>query len=184
MGSKPASGELTIALLPLFKEFCEAHVIHDDVIISTKTLEHHQKILPRILNKIEGTGLTLNEEKCIFMKQEIPFWGLLISKDGIKPDPEKVEALNHTGPPETKEDVMSFLCMIQSLSNFIPNLLQKTFNLRQLTKKYTHFQRKKCHQLEFHNLSHALHKNTLSTFFQPKQPTFCHLTSRYQCYKC
>ena len=67
-GSKPASGELTKALLPLFKEFCEAHVIHDDVIISTKT-EHHQEILPRILKKIEGAGLTLNDEKCIFMKQ-------------------------------------------------------------------------------------------------------------------
>ena len=80
MGSKPASGELTKALLRLFREFCEVHVIHDDVIISTKTLEHHQEILSRMLNKIEGVGLTLNEEKCIFMKQEILFWGLLISK--------------------------------------------------------------------------------------------------------
>ena len=97
MGSTPASGEVTKALLPLFKEFCEAHVIHDDVIINTKTLEHHQEILPRILNKIEGVRLTLNEEKCIFMKQEILFWGLT-SKDRLKPDPSKVEALKHAGP--------------------------------------------------------------------------------------
>ena len=123
MGSKPASGELTKALLPLFKEFCEGHVMHDDIIIGTKTLQHHQEIFPRILNKTEGAGLTLNEEKCIFMKQEILFWGLLISKDGVKLDPAKVE------------DVMPFLCMIQSLSESIPNLSQKTFNLRQLTKK-------------------------------------------------
>ena len=70
MDSKPTSRELTKALLLLFKEFCEAHVIHDDIIIGTKTLEHHQEILPGILNKIEGAGLTLNEEKCIFMKQD------------------------------------------------------------------------------------------------------------------
>ena len=95
MGSKPVLGELTKALLPLSKEFCEAHVIHDDVIIGTKILEHHQEIFVRILNKIEGVGLPLNEEKRIFMKQEIPFWGLLISKDGVKPDPAKVDALNH-----------------------------------------------------------------------------------------
>ena len=112
MGSKPALAELTKALLPLSKEFCEAHVIQDDVIIGTKILEHHQEILPRILHKTEGVRLTLNEEKCIFRKHEIPFWGLLITKDGVKPDPEKVEALNHTGPPETKEDAMSFLSMI------------------------------------------------------------------------
>ena len=102
MGSKPASGELSKALLPLFKYFCEAHFIHDDVIISTET-EHHQEVLLRILNKIDGAGITLNEEKYIFMKQEIPFWSLLILKHGVKPDPAKVEASNYAGPPETKE---------------------------------------------------------------------------------
>ena len=103
MGSKPESVELSKALLPLFEYFCQAHFIHDDVIISTKTLAHHQEILLRILNKIEGAGITLNEEKYIFMKQEIPFWSLLALKHGVKPDPAKVEALNYAGPPETKE---------------------------------------------------------------------------------
>ena len=103
MGSKPESVELSKALLPLFEYFCQAHFIHDDVFISTKTLTHHQEILLRILNKIEGAGITLNEEKYIFMKQEIPFWSLLVLKHGVKPDPAKVEALNYTGPPETKE---------------------------------------------------------------------------------
>ena len=36
MGSKPSSGELTKALLPIFQPFPEAHVIHDDVIIGTE----------------------------------------------------------------------------------------------------------------------------------------------------
>ena len=75
MVSKPASGELLKALLPLFKQFCEAHVIHDDVIVSTETLEHHQEIIPKILKRIAEAGLTSNVEKCIFAKQEIPFWG-------------------------------------------------------------------------------------------------------------
>lgn len=41
MGSKPASGELMKALLPLFKQFCGAHAIHNDIIVGTETLEHH-----------------------------------------------------------------------------------------------------------------------------------------------
>ena len=72
----------------------------------------------------------MNEEKCISTKQEIPFWGLLILKDGVKLDTAKVEALNHAGPLQRKQNVMSFLCMIQSFPDFIPNLSQKTFNLR------------------------------------------------------
>ena len=69
MGSKPASGELANALLPLFQRFCEMN-FHDDVIVGTKT-EHHQKIIPRILKRTEEARLTLNKEKCICAKQEI-----------------------------------------------------------------------------------------------------------------
>ena len=115
-------------------------------------------------------------KKNVFLQsRRYRFGGLLISKDEIKLDPAKVEALNHAGPPENKEDVMSFLRMIQSLSNFIPNLSQKTFNLRQLTKKHVHFRWKNCHQLEFDNLRNALHKNILLMLFQPQQPTLLYV---------
>ena len=41
VGSKPASGELTKALLPIFQPYSEAHVIHDYVIIGTESLDYH-----------------------------------------------------------------------------------------------------------------------------------------------
>lgn len=72
------------------------------------TLEHHQEFIPKILKRIEEAKLTLNKEKYIFAKQEIPFQGSLIPKDGIKPDPAKAEALNHAGPPENTEDACYF----------------------------------------------------------------------------
>ena len=92
MGAKPASGELTKALLPLFNDIPEAHVIHDDVILATTSRASHLDILNKALETIAQSGLTLNPEKCIFMKKEIPFWGLLITSEGIKPDPSKVSA--------------------------------------------------------------------------------------------
>ena len=64
--------------------------------------QHHQEIVPRILKRIEEAGLTLNGEKCIFAKQEIPFWGHLILKDGVKPDHAKVEELNILDHQRTK----------------------------------------------------------------------------------
>ena len=52
MCTKPASGELTKALSPLFQHNQEAQVVHDDVIISTETLEHHHKIISSIMTTI------------------------------------------------------------------------------------------------------------------------------------
>ena len=50
--TKPASGELTKALSPLFQDNQKAHVVYDDVIIGTETLEHHHKITSSIMTTI------------------------------------------------------------------------------------------------------------------------------------
>ena len=78
MGSKPASGELTKAVGPLFAEVPEAHVIHDDLIIAANTKQEHDAALDKVLHIIHNQGMTLNPNKCVFAKQEIPFWGMRI----------------------------------------------------------------------------------------------------------
>ena len=66
---------------------------------------------------LEEEGLTLNGEKCIFVSQDIPFWGMRFTKDGIKPDPKKCKALQEMDPPKRKEDVPSFISVECTLSN-------------------------------------------------------------------
>ena len=95
-----------------------------------------------------------------------------MTKEGIQPDPSKVDVLHHAGRPDNKEDVISFLCKIQSLSDFILKLSQKTYHLRQLTKKHQQFKWKKHHQQGFENLKSALSNNTLLIYCQPNKPTY------------
>ena len=97
MGAKPASGELNKALSPILQDIPYAHVIHDDIIIGAPTKEQHGHALEKVLTRIEESGLTLNASKCILTKDEIPFWGMTVTKNGIKPDPSKVEALKNVG---------------------------------------------------------------------------------------
>lgn len=59
---------------------------------------------------ISKAGLTLNPKKCQFGKKSIGVYGA----DGVKPDPIKVEALDFITPPKSKEDLISFLCMMQT----------------------------------------------------------------------
>ena len=93
MGSTPASGDLAKALRPLFQHIPEVHVIHDDVIIATATESEHERIVNEVLQIIEQSGMTLNINKCMFHQSEVPFWGVIVSEEGIRPDPEKVKAL-------------------------------------------------------------------------------------------
>ena len=133
MGLKPAQGELNAALLPLFSHISGVFLIHDDLIIATDTQEEHKTALREVMNVISNAQLTLNTEKCVVGAEEIHFWGLLISRDGVRPDPAKVSALDHITPPNNKQELISFLCMMQANSEFIPNFARKSAPLRELT---------------------------------------------------
>lgn len=59
--------------------------------IATTSQEDHEKAV---------ADLTLNPRKCKFLKEEIPFWGMIILGSGVRPDPRKVEALREATHPE------------------------------------------------------------------------------------
>ena len=172
MGAKPASGELNKALRPLFNGLAAVHIIHDDIVIATPTLAEHEDVTIEALQILHSAGLTLKSKKCLFHRREIPFWGMIIGEDGVRPDPRKVEALQNATRPESKSELMSFLCMLQANSEFIPNLSNENANLRELTKKDVKFKwNRKC-QKEFEKLKGLLCESTLLTYFDTDLPTF------------
>ena len=102
MGVKPAQGELNMALQPLFAHIRHAHLIHDDLIVATKTDAEHQIAITAVMESINNAGITLNPSKCMFGAAEIEFWRLRIGSAGVRPDPAKVEAINHITPPNPR----------------------------------------------------------------------------------
>ena len=50
---------------------------------------------------------------------------MLFTSEEVKPDPEKLKALEHISPPTDKNELKSFICMMQSNSGFIPNFAKK-----------------------------------------------------------
>ena len=126
----------------------------------------------KVLGVLSRAGLTLNQEKCTFGAHEIRFWGLLISAEGVRPDPVKVEALDHLITPKNKEELVSFLCMMQSNADFIPGFSKKAAFLRELTKKNARFRWNSKHDACFKELVASFRVDALLRFFDCEQPTF------------
>ena len=135
MGNMVASGELNKAFIPIFSNIDDTHIIHDDLIIATPTVEERNRALEIVLNRIMEVGLKLNPEKCFFKLKRIPFLGVRITENGIQPDPNKVEFVKQATAPTSREELISFLSMIQSNSEFLLNLSSQTANLKALTQK-------------------------------------------------
>ena len=171
MGVKPAQGELTMALQPIFCHIPDVYLIHDDLVIAAETQEEHNIALIAVLEAMSKAGLTLNASKCSYGVSEIKFWGMIFSADGVRPDPEKVDALNGLEPPRNKEELKSFICMMQSNSDFIHQFSKKIEPLRTLLKKDARFVWGPAHQKTFEEVIAAFRKDTLLRYFDLNKQT-------------
>ena len=66
-------------------------------------------------------GFRVRMEKGSFAKK-IMFLGNLISKDGRRPDPEKIHAIVEMPPPKDMKQLKSFLVMISFYSSFVQEM--------------------------------------------------------------
>ncbi|GFV36311.1 retrovirus-related Pol polyprotein from transposon 17.6 [Trichonephila clavipes] len=64
-----------------------------DVLIASDNEESHLRELELVFKRFEEFNIKLNLGKCGFCKSEISFLGFLLSTDGLKPLPEKVDVL-------------------------------------------------------------------------------------------
>ena len=172
MGTLPASSELNQRLPPILANIPNAAVIQDDIVIAAPDIASHNASLECVLATLANAGLTVSQKKCILASPEIPFWGFRITKDGIKPDPQKVHAVHHAERPQNKYEVKSFLCMIRSNGQFIPDLAAATANLRELTKDSTTFVWSEAHETEFRNLKKAFNEDVLLRHYDTNAPMF------------
>ena len=53
-----------------------------------------------ITREAAATDITLNKVKCLFATESVKFLGHIVDREGIRPDPEKVEGINDITVPK------------------------------------------------------------------------------------
>jgi len=94
----------------------------DDILIFSKTLEEHLQHIESVLQTIRDNHLSVKTSKCHFFRQELKFLGHIISKEGIKPDPEKVQAVLDWTEPKNQTEVRGFLGLTNYFKRFIKTM--------------------------------------------------------------
>ena len=66
----------------------------DDIIIYTKgSLECHLDHLKQVFETLRRSNLMIKLKKCYFYLPKIHFLGYVMRREGIRPDPEKIEKI-------------------------------------------------------------------------------------------
>ena len=86
---------------------CAAYL--DDIIVTGTTLEEYNRNVHALFKRIAECGFRVRMEKCSFAKKEIKFLGNLISRDGRRPDSEKIHAIVEMPPPKDRKQLKILL---------------------------------------------------------------------------
>jgi hypothetical protein len=107
----------------------------DDILVYSKTYEEHIQHVHLILTALRDANLRIKVEKTEFHKKEVKFLGYIVSREGLKMDSKKIEAITSWPKPTTVKEVQSFLGFTNFYRQFIKDYSKIATLLTNLTKK-------------------------------------------------
>ena len=128
----------------------------DDVLIFAHTLESLLKRVNAVMERFKQRRLSVNKEKCLQHVSEITFLGFQISSKGIGPDPRLVEKVLAIDTPKNKQEVSSFVGLVNFFGRMVPNFAEKIAPLNSLRKQNIPFEWNSAAQQAFDQLKAEL----------------------------
>lgn len=150
--------------------FCTAYI--DDVLIFSDSKEEHREHVLKVLDKLQEAGLQLDIKKCAFEVTEVTYLGMIISTEGVRMDPKKVECITKWEAPESVKDVQGFLGFANFYRRFIKNFSKIVRCLNALTKKDVKFKWSKECEAAFEKLKKAFTSAPTLKHFDPALQIF------------
>ena len=107
----------------------------DDIIVFSATFPQHLERLRTVFEHLARAGLKLKPKKCHFARSEIRYLGHIVSRDGVKADPEKLRAITSYPTPRDVKELRQFLGLTNYYRRFIEGYSVIAEPLHKLTRK-------------------------------------------------
>lgn len=108
---------INTTLQDILDVYCTAYL--DDVLIFSETMKEHRKHVREVLTRLRKARLHVDMKKCEFETQEVKYLGLIVTTEGVKMDPAKIETIQSWPTPRTYKDVLVFLGFVNFYRKFI-----------------------------------------------------------------
>jgi hypothetical protein len=135
-------------------KFCIPYI--DDIIIFSQTFEEHISHLKQVFDQFRKFGLFVKMSKCEFCMDRMDFLGHEVSAEGLRPNANKVKAINAMPTPSDPKQLVRFLAMAGFYRRYIKNFASRTHTLRSLCKQDSKWSWSHVHQKEIEDIKRAL----------------------------
>ena len=141
----------------------------DDILIFGKSKTEHDERFHAVLQRLQQAGVTLKREKCLFSQQSVKFLSHLVGGGELKPDPEKVKAIQEMPEPSNIGDTRRFLGLINQQARYITQLAEKTEPLRSLLVQRNQWMCGPSQKVAFENIKKELTQAPALAFYLDRE---------------
>ncbi|XP_041785652.1 uncharacterized protein K02A2.6-like isoform X1 [Anopheles merus] len=139
----------------------------DDVVVGGKTEREHDENLLNLFRRIKEYGFTIRAEKCSFKMPRIEYLGFVIDRQGLRPNPAKIDAILKMPAPTNVSEVRSFLGAVNYYGKFVPKMRELRYPLDALLKNDTKFVWTRESANAFNRFKDLLASDLLLTHYDP-----------------
>jgi hypothetical protein len=121
----------------IFSDLLDVCVIDylDDILVYSDDSETHSEHVREVLSRLRKHGLYAAPDKCSFHATTVEYLGFILSPEGLKMDPMKVNVITDWPEPRKVKDVQSFLGFCNFYRRFIHAYADIALPLAHLTRK-------------------------------------------------
>lgn len=165
MGIKNSPDIFQAIMMDLLGDVDYARTYIDDILVTSDgSYADHLDKLSHVLERLQNAGFRANVRKCYFAKDNLEYLGYHLTRNGIQPQPKKVEAILRIAPPKTKRQLRHFLGMV----NFYRDVWRRRSHLMApltgLVSQTAKFVWGNEQQKAFDEMKRIIGKETLLTF--------------------
>lgn len=154
----------------IFGDIPNVEIYFDDMFVSGVDCAEHDETLSLVLDRARKNNVKFNSSKIQYRKEIVKFMGNIISLGSIRPDDKYLKAIKEMDLPTDKSGVKRLLGLFKYLGRFIPNLSQRSANLRNLTHDDTEWHWSSEHAGEMCDLLLEISKKPVLAIYRPSDP--------------
>ena len=126
----------------VFRPYLDQFVVVfiDDILVYSRDTQEHEHHLRIVLQTLRENQLFPKLSKCDFWLKEVSFLGHIVSAEGIRVDPVKIEAIVNWKPPQNVTEVRSFLGLAGYYRRFVQGFSVIASSLTRLLRKGVKFE--------------------------------------------
>ena len=150
--------------------------VADDIILfgvgdtKEEAEKNHDDRLQALLQRCREKGIKLNRKKSVLKTSSVTFLGHVVTDHGLKPDPQKVQAILQMPTPTNPNDIQRLQGSVNYLARFLPMLSDAFEPLRRLTHKNSTWQWATEQEAALTTVKELLTTAPILAYYSPDEP--------------